>query len=299
MSKLPSFQFYPGDWMRDPNLLRCSLSAQGAAIKMLCLMFDGERRGYLGSDDQAWTDEEVAIAIGGPYEIALAAVQEVMTKGVFQRRKSGCICSRRLIELQNIRNNRSIAGQKGNEKRWNTDKNEEKVENDRKTIAKLSQSYRKPIASASQNDRSSSSSSYSKLNTYTSCMSEKPLTTPVDNFVLISEKPKKALKTNKRLEMFCELFQKKFGRPYLVTNFGESGALAKRTEAMMSDSEFERAVAEYFQCNEQRIVENGHPFSWFCRDMHRWRSKVLGVKSKSGPELWYEEINGGQKEVGV
>ncbi|MBP9706790.1 MAG: hypothetical protein KBD78_04050 [Oligoflexales bacterium] len=291
MSKLPSFQFYPGDWMRNPNLLRCSLSAQGAAIKMLCLMFDGERRGYLGDDDNAWTDEEVAIAIGGPYEIALAAVQEVMTKGVFQRRKSGCICSRRLIELENIRINRSIAGKNGMEKRWSPDKKQDEVLKNNKSITKRLQIDNKSITNALQNDNPSSSSSYSKLKTYTSCMSEKTPTASGDRIVLSQEekKEKSAKKTNRRLERFCELFKAKFSRPYLITNFAESGALAKRTESMMDDSEFDRAVEEYFKCNDQRIVENGHPFSWFCKDMHRWRSKVLGLRPKVGVEAWLEQ----------
>ena len=30
--KLPAFQFYPGDWRKDPNLCRCSHAAKGVWI---------------------------------------------------------------------------------------------------------------------------------------------------------------------------------------------------------------------------------------------------------------------------
>jgi hypothetical protein len=44
--KLPSFQFYPGDWMKDPALRSVSLEARGLWIDMLCLLFESGRRGY-------------------------------------------------------------------------------------------------------------------------------------------------------------------------------------------------------------------------------------------------------------
>ncbi len=43
--KLPSFQFYPGDWMKDPSLRSVSLEARGLWMDMLCLLFESVRRG--------------------------------------------------------------------------------------------------------------------------------------------------------------------------------------------------------------------------------------------------------------
>ncbi len=43
--KLPSFQFYPGDWMKDPALRSVSLEARGLWMDMLCLLFESVRRG--------------------------------------------------------------------------------------------------------------------------------------------------------------------------------------------------------------------------------------------------------------
>lgn len=47
MAKLPSFQFYPGDWLKDPDLRICSLAAKGLLIDMLCYMHESQERGVL------------------------------------------------------------------------------------------------------------------------------------------------------------------------------------------------------------------------------------------------------------
>jgi hypothetical protein len=43
--KLPAFQFYPGDWRKDPNLCRCSHAAKGVWIDMICLMHSDSKIG--------------------------------------------------------------------------------------------------------------------------------------------------------------------------------------------------------------------------------------------------------------
>jgi hypothetical protein len=39
MSKRPSFQFYPGDWLRD-SVAGCSLAAQGLWLRVMILAHD-------------------------------------------------------------------------------------------------------------------------------------------------------------------------------------------------------------------------------------------------------------------
>ena len=53
--KLPAFQFYPGDWLRDPQLQMASTVARGVWINALCRMWDNEPRGTLSG-----TREEIA-----------------------------------------------------------------------------------------------------------------------------------------------------------------------------------------------------------------------------------------------
>jgi hypothetical protein len=49
MSKLPSFQFYPGDWLKDPQLRMASMSSKGIWIDLLCAMFEAKERGALAA----------------------------------------------------------------------------------------------------------------------------------------------------------------------------------------------------------------------------------------------------------
>lgn len=116
MAKLPAFQFYPGDWMKDPNLRRCSHAAKGVWIDMLCLMFECDERGVLASGGVPWGLDEIARAVGGAPDVALSCVEELLAKGVASRNGSGAIFSRRLVRDEQIRTERSKAGSVGGSK---------------------------------------------------------------------------------------------------------------------------------------------------------------------------------------
>lgn len=112
-AKLPSFQFYPGDWRKDPDLSRCSKAAKGVWIDMLCLMFECEDRGVFATGGEPWTDEEIAAAIGGDTGANLACIDELLRKGVARRNDSGAIFSRRLVRDEQKRRARVQSGQAG------------------------------------------------------------------------------------------------------------------------------------------------------------------------------------------
>ena len=42
VKKAPAFQFYPGDWLRDPGIRACPLTSRGLWIEMICLMSDSQ-----------------------------------------------------------------------------------------------------------------------------------------------------------------------------------------------------------------------------------------------------------------
>ncbi len=46
-SKMPAFQFYPADWLKDPDLQMCSFQTKGIWIDMLCAMWEHDPRGML------------------------------------------------------------------------------------------------------------------------------------------------------------------------------------------------------------------------------------------------------------
>ena len=95
MAKLPSFQFYPGDWSKDPNLRRCSFAAKGVLMDLLCIMFDCEQRGKLITNGVAWSDDDIVEAVGRGSRPLL---QELINKGVLHREKNtGVVYSRRMV----------------------------------------------------------------------------------------------------------------------------------------------------------------------------------------------------------
>jgi len=113
MAKLPSFQFYPGDWMKDPDLRRCSHAAKGVLIDALCLMFESRERGYLATAGVAWSDAEVAHAIGGDQTIVAACLVELAVKGALVRDSRGALYSARMVRDEHKRRACSDAGKRG------------------------------------------------------------------------------------------------------------------------------------------------------------------------------------------
>lgn len=111
--KLPSFQFYPGDWQKDPNLRRCSHSAKGIWIDMLCLMFECDERGVLATAGRPWTREEIAQAVGGDYSQTLSGIEELSVKGVVNLRENGAYYSRRMVRDEQRRATNIANGRKG------------------------------------------------------------------------------------------------------------------------------------------------------------------------------------------
>jgi hypothetical protein len=73
--KRPAFQFYPADWRNNAKLRRCSVSAQGAWINVLCLMHDSDEYGVL-----RWPLAEIAHAAGLPVKL----LRELAEKGVIK-----------------------------------------------------------------------------------------------------------------------------------------------------------------------------------------------------------------------
>lgn len=53
MGKQPAFQFYTGDWLKDPALSKCSPATRGVFVDALCAMHESDRSGHLqGTADQ-------------------------------------------------------------------------------------------------------------------------------------------------------------------------------------------------------------------------------------------------------
>lgn len=110
MAKQPSFQFYPGDWLKDPALRRCSTAARGAFIDLLCYAFECEPRGFLVTNEEPWDDKCCAKVVG----CRVTLVQQLLREGVLKTDdKSGAYFSKRMVEDERIRRLRADSGHKG------------------------------------------------------------------------------------------------------------------------------------------------------------------------------------------
>ena len=112
-NKMPAFQFYPGDWRKDPNLSRASLAAKGAMIEIMCLAFECEKRGILKTGSTPWTITEIATAIGGDFETNKSAIQELLDKKILKKDRKNAIFSSRMCKDEKLRKVRQAAGFKG------------------------------------------------------------------------------------------------------------------------------------------------------------------------------------------
>lgn len=112
--KLPAFQFYPGDWMKDPSLRSCSLDARGLWIDMLCLMFESPVRGELRhANGKPITEQQLARICGAEILLIQNLTTELTDAGVLSVAEDGAILSRRMKRDEEIRKIRAEAGKKG------------------------------------------------------------------------------------------------------------------------------------------------------------------------------------------
>jgi hypothetical protein len=77
MSRRPSFQFYPADWLGSSNLRRCSHELKGVWIDVLCLMHGSPSEyGVL-----RWPLKDIAQAVGCKRSLLVALVEMGILKG--------------------------------------------------------------------------------------------------------------------------------------------------------------------------------------------------------------------------
>src|SRR5271168_965296 len=97
MAKRPSFQFYPGDWTRD-SIAGCSLAAQGLWLRMMILMHDSPKYGYLClPNGKPMPLESLARHVGVTRDICVTLCDELVTAGVPSKNFKGTFFSRRMV----------------------------------------------------------------------------------------------------------------------------------------------------------------------------------------------------------
>jgi len=97
MAKRPSFQFYPGDWLRD-RVAYCSIAAQGLWLRMMIIMHDNDPYGYLTFGSDPMPEKAIAQACGVGMSEYRNLLQELDAAGVPSRRSDGALFSRRMVK---------------------------------------------------------------------------------------------------------------------------------------------------------------------------------------------------------
>lgn len=112
--KLPAFQFYVGDWRKDPGVQALDYETRGIWFEMMCLMHESDERGVLLLNGKPMPDDALANLLRLDKQILTTALTKILDYGVASRREGdGAIYCRRMVRDENIRKVRAEAGKQG------------------------------------------------------------------------------------------------------------------------------------------------------------------------------------------
>ncbi|MDE1871829.1 MAG: hypothetical protein KGI06_06350, partial [Candidatus Micrarchaeota archaeon] len=112
--KLPAFQFYPGDWRKDPAVQALSFEERGIWVELLCLMHESEQRGKLLLGGQPYPEDRLARALGIDILLMGKVISTLITLNVASRcPETGALICRRMVRMEEISSIRSKSGSKG------------------------------------------------------------------------------------------------------------------------------------------------------------------------------------------
>lgn len=112
--KLPAFQFYPGDWRKDPGVQSLSFEERGVWIELLCLMHESEEPGKLLAGGQPIPMDRLARLLGLSASYLEVIITSLITLNVAGRcEKTGALINRRMVRDREVSQVRSKSGVKG------------------------------------------------------------------------------------------------------------------------------------------------------------------------------------------
>lgn len=115
MPKLPSFQFYPGDWKKDAGVQSLSFEERGVWFEMMLLMFESAERGKLvfGSGNPM-PEDAVARSLGLDRQRYVQILRKLLDYGVASKdEKTGIIFCRRMVRDAELSKKRAECGKLG------------------------------------------------------------------------------------------------------------------------------------------------------------------------------------------
>jgi len=140
-TKLPSMQFYPGDWKKDPGIKSLSIAARGLWFEMLLIMWEAENRGYLVVGNVPMNSQQLARNVGIDRTECEQLLKELEEVNVYSRSDEiGVIYCRRMVKDENLRLSKCRAGVISGEQRRNRRATEEATKQGSSSSSSLSSS---------------------------------------------------------------------------------------------------------------------------------------------------------------
>ena len=111
--KRPSFQYYPGDWVRSLDIRSCSLAARGLWLEMMNIMHEAEPYGYLVINNKPISLPVLARMVGATQSEIEPLLDELEALGVYSKDENGAIYCRRMVRDEQFRSVRRKCGELG------------------------------------------------------------------------------------------------------------------------------------------------------------------------------------------
>lgn len=128
-NKLPAFQFYPGDWRKDPGVQSLDYEARGIWHELLCIMHESSERGRLVyPNGDAIDDSGIAQILGISEANWKQTRSKLISRGVAKEDSDGVLYNRRMCREEAIREARREAGKKGGQIKQKPSKSQAKVQ---------------------------------------------------------------------------------------------------------------------------------------------------------------------------
>ncbi|MGA9668435.1 MAG: hypothetical protein WBQ94_04460 [Terracidiphilus sp.] len=132
MAKIPAFQFYPADWLKDIAVQSLEYRDQGVWFAIICRMHEAEKRGVLSLNNVAISDEKLAKILGISRTIFKKILKNILDSGVASREdETGALMNRRMVRDDRLRSVRAAVGSIGGKEsaRRRAEKNPQSEEN--------------------------------------------------------------------------------------------------------------------------------------------------------------------------
>jgi hypothetical protein len=112
--KLPAFQFYPGDWRKDPAVQSLDYTERGIWVELLCLMHESNQPGKLMIGGQPYPEDRLARLLGLSPEVMSKVISTLITLGVASRcPETGALTCLRMIRDRETIKKRADCGKLG------------------------------------------------------------------------------------------------------------------------------------------------------------------------------------------